>query len=95
MTTFFMFGKYSQEALRKISAERTRKAINQIQKLGGTVKSVYALLGDNDLVFIVNLPSAAQATIASIALAKLTGISFKTSTAIPVDEFDKLFNKYR
>jgi len=62
--------------------------------LGGTVKSVYALLGENDLVFIVNLPSAAQATIASIALARLTGISFKTSTAIPVNEFDTLMKKY-
>ncbi len=94
MTTFFMFGKYSQEALKKISADRTRKAVHQIQKLGGTVKSVYALLGENDLVFIVNLPSAAQATIASIALARLTGISFKTSTAIPVNEFDTLMKKY-
>ena len=93
MSTFFMFGKYSQEALKNISADRTRRAINEIQKLGGRVKSVYALLGDNDLVFIVNLPSAAQATLASIALTKMTGISFKTSTAIPIDEFDRLFAK--
>ena len=90
MNTFFMFGKYSEQALKKISAERTRKAINTIQKYGGRVKSVYALLGPDDLVFIVNLPSAAQATIVSLALTKLTGISFSTSPAIPVDEFDKL-----
>ena len=95
MTTFFMFGKYSAQALSKISAERTRKAINAIQKLGGRVKSVYALLGDNDLVFIVNLPTAAQATLVSIALTKMTGISFKTSTAIPIDEFDKMFAKHK
>lgn len=90
MNTFFMFGKYTQQAVKNISSERTRKAINTIQKLGGRVKSVYALLGDNDLVFIVSLPSAGQATIASIALTKMTGISFKTSPAIPVDEFDQL-----
>ncbi len=90
MTTFFMFGKYSEQALKKISAERTRKAITVIQKYGGRVKSVYALLGANDLVFIVSLPSAAQATLVSLALAKLTGISFTTSPAIPVDEFDRL-----
>ena len=93
MTTFFMFGKYSAESVRKISADRTRKAINAIQKLGGRVKSAYALLGDNDLVFIVNLPSAKHATLASIELTKMTGISFKTSTAIPVEEFDKLFKQ--
>ena len=95
MTTFFMFGKYTQEALKKISPDRTHKAINIIQRLGGRVKSVYALLGNDDLVFIVNLPSAAQATLVSIELTKLTGISFTTSTAIPVDEFDKLVNKYK
>ena len=95
MITFFMFGKYSADAIKKISSDRTRKAINAIQKLGGKVKSVYALLGDNDLVFIVSLPSAAQATLASIELTKMTGISFKTSTAISVDEFDRLFNKYK
>ena len=90
MTTFFMFGKYSTESLKKVSPERTRKAINTIQKFGGRVKSVYALLGNNDLVFIVNLPGAAQATMVSIALTKLTGISFSTETAIPVEEFDRL-----
>ncbi|MDP2654258.1 MAG: GYD domain-containing protein [Candidatus Omnitrophota bacterium] len=95
MTTFFLFGKYSPDALKKISPERTRKAINSVQKLGGRVKSVYALLGDNDLVFIVSLPGPGQATLASIALSKLTGISFKTCTAIPVDEFDQLINKYK
>ena len=88
--TFFMFGKYSQESIKKISSDRTRKAIHTIQKFGGHVKSVYALLGDNDLVFIISLPGAAQASMVSIALTKLTGISFKTSPAIPVEEFDKL-----
>ena len=95
METFFLFGKYSNEALKKVSPERTRKAINTIQKLGGRVKSVYALLGYSDLVFIVSLPSAAQATVVSIALTKMTGISFTTSTAIPVDQFDQLMNKYK
>ena len=95
MTTFFMFGKYSQESLKKISADRTRKAINTIQNLGGRVKSVYALLGHSDLVFIVNLPSPAHATMASIELSKTTGISFTTSVAIPVDEFDQMLNKYK
>ena len=90
MTTFFMFGQYSTEALKKISPERTRKAVNTIQKFGGRVKSVYALLGNSDLVFIVNLPGPAQATMVSIALSKLTGIAFTTETAIPVEEFDKL-----
>ena len=91
METFFLFGKYSKEALDKISGDRTRKAVNTIQKLGGRVKSAYALLGDRDLVFIVNLPNAKQATLASIALTKQTGIAFTTSPAIPIEQFDNLF----
>ena len=93
MTTFFMFGKYSPESLKKVSAERTRKAINVIQEHGGRVKSAYALLGEKDLVFIVSLPSPAQAPMISIQLSKITGISFTTSIAIPVDEFDQQFSK--
>ena len=95
MSTFFMFGKYTKESLNSISSDRTRKAVNTIQKLGGRVKSVYALLGNNDLVFIVNLPGAGQATMASIALTKMTGISFTTSPAIPIEEFDQLVNQYK
>ena len=93
MVTFFMFGKYSAEALKKISSERTRRAYQTIQKLGGRIKSAYALLGDHDLVFIVSLPNAAAATMASIELTKNTGISFKTSEAIPVEQFDEQFKK--
>jgi uncharacterized protein with GYD domain len=95
MQTFFMFGKYNNEALKKISSDRTHKAINTIQEMGGRVKSVYALLGNNDLVFIVNLPSAASATMVSISLTKLTGITFTTSVAIPVDEFDAMFKGHK
>ena len=93
MQTFFMFGKYNTDAIKKISSERTRKVVNTIQEMGGRVKSVYALLGNSDLIFIVNLPNPATATMVSITLTKMTGISFTTSVAIPVDEFDSMFNK--
>jgi len=51
-----MFGKYSPEAIKGISSERTKKANDAILKLGGEIVAQYALLGDKDLVFIVNLP---------------------------------------
>jgi len=90
MGTFFMFGKYSSGALKEISAERTDKANNLIKKFDGEVISMYALLGEKDLVFIVNLPGIEQAMKASVALSKLTGISFTTSPAVTVEEFDKM-----
>ena len=56
MSTFFMFGKYSLAAMKGISSKRTQKAINIIRKLGGRINSMYALLGQHDLVIIANLP---------------------------------------
>jgi uncharacterized protein with GYD domain len=44
-------------------------------------------------VLIVTFPGIEQATKASIALSKMTKISFTTSPAIPVEDFDKIMAK--
>jgi len=90
MVTFMMLGKYSAEALKGISAARTKKAAALMEKLGGQVKGIYALLGQWDLVCIVELPSIQAAMQASVALSKMTGIGFTTAPAVPVEEFDQL-----
>ena len=90
MGTFFLFGDYSLGAIKEISAERTKKAAALIEKLGGTVKSGYALLGKHDIVLIAELPGTKQAMQASVGLTQLLGISFTTAPAVTVDEFDKL-----
>ena len=90
MATFFMFGKYSAESLKKISGKRTQSAINLINKFGGKVEGMYALLGEMDLVFITSFPGIEQAMKASVSLSKLTGISFTTSPAVTVKEFDEI-----
>jgi uncharacterized protein with GYD domain len=88
-----MFGEYSVEALKRISGKRTKDAVKLIKKYGGQVKGMYALLGEKDLVFIVTLPGTKEAMKASVSLSKLTGISFTTSPAVTVDEFDKILAK--
>jgi len=93
MTTFILFGKYSADALKGISAKRTAKGNDLIKKFGGNVNSSYALLGEKDLVFIVDFPNLEQAMKASIALSKLTGILFSTSPAVSVEAFDKMMAK--
>ncbi len=93
MATFFMFGKYSSEALKEMSAERTDKAVNLIKKFGGEVNSMYALLGEQDLVLIVDFPGMEQAIKASVALTKMTGVSFTSSPAVPVEDFDKMISE--
>lgn len=88
--TFFMFGKYSGEALEAISGKRTSAARDLIEKLGGSVKDMYALLGQYDLVLIVELPTMTDAMKAAVALGRESGISFCTAPAMTVAEFDRL-----
>lgn len=51
---------------------------------------MYALLGEIDLVFIVEFPEFAQAMKTSVEIAKQTGIIFTTAPALTIEEFDKL-----
>jgi uncharacterized protein with GYD domain len=90
MPIFMMFGKYSSEALKGISPERTDKAVEVIKKNGGKVISMYAVLGEHDLVLTLDFPDSEKALAASVALNKLTGISFTTSPIVEVEQFDKL-----
>jgi len=93
MPIFMMFGKYSSEALKGISPERTDKAVEVIKKNGGKVISMYAVLGEHDLVFTLDFPDSEKALAASVALNKLTGISFTTSPVVEVEKFDKLITE--
>lgn len=90
MPIFMMFGKYSSEAIKGISAERTDKAVEVIKKHGGKVISMYAVLGEHDLVLTLDLPDMEKALATSVALNKLTGISFTTSPVVEVEKFDRL-----
>jgi len=91
MATYFMFGDYSPEAVGKISADRTVQGNALIEKHKGKVIAQYALLGEKDLVFIVDFPGTAEVMQASVALSQLLGIAFSSILALSVEEFDKLF----
>jgi len=90
MTTFLMFGKYSQEGMQGISASRTDQAKDLISKHGGQLRAMYATLGPYDLVFVVEMPGVEEAMQASIGLNKLCGIGFTTAPAVDVRTFDQL-----
>lgn len=90
MAKFLMLGKYSLEGVKGISKERTNKVVEAIEKAGGKVNAMYALLGKYDLAFVVDFPGNAEAIKASVSITKSTGIGFTTSAAVTVEEFDKL-----
>ncbi len=90
MATYVMLGKYSLESVRQISANRSNETRALIKQHGGELKAAYALLGEVDLVLIVELPDNARAMKTSAALTKLLGIEFTTAPAMTIEEFDKL-----
>ena len=90
MQTFFFFGTYTPDAIEGIDARRTKQAEETITGFGGTLRSVYALLGEYDIVMIVDLPGVPEALQVSIALNQKTGISFSSSPALPVADFDRV-----
>ncbi len=95
MPIFMMFGKYDQDSLKGVSAERTKKAVEIIKKNGGKVISMYAVLGEHDLVLTLDFPDAEKALAASVALNMLTGISFATSPVVDVEQFDRLVSEVK
>ncbi|NIL99335.1 MAG: GYD domain-containing protein [Planctomycetales bacterium] len=93
MNKFFLLGKYSSDAIQKMSGRRTQQARQLIEELGGQTREIYALLGEHDLIFIVEFERMTDAMKASMALSKMTGISFSTAAAIPVEEFDAMLDE--
>jgi uncharacterized protein with GYD domain len=90
MAIFMMFGRYTTEAMRGISPERTEKAVRIIEANGGKVVSMYAVMGEHDLVFTLDFPESDKAFKTSVELNKLTGIAFVTSPVVDVETFDRL-----
>jgi anaerobic magnesium-protoporphyrin IX monomethyl ester cyclase len=72
------------------SAERTERAISAIDKFGRVVRSMHVPLGQCDLVILAEVPGVQDALNASVALRRSMGISFSTSEAVSVEEFDEL-----
>ncbi len=90
MQTYYMFGKYSSSALGDISSARTVQCSQLIEKMGGEIILMHALLGGYDLAFVINFESNARALQASLTLNRETGISFSTWPAIHVSDLDKI-----
>jgi uncharacterized protein with GYD domain len=90
MGTYLMFGSYSQDSIRKISAKRTDDMVRLIEKYGGKLTAGYALLGKKDLLLLVDLPTTEQAMKTSVALSRMLGIGFSTTPAVSIEAFDKL-----
>ena len=74
---------------------RTVQAREVITQNGGKIISMFAVMGEHDLVFTIAFDSADKAMATSVALYKLTGIHFTTSPVVDVEQFDKLIGEVK
>lgn len=93
MHTYFMFGKCSSHGLHNIADWRTGKAHKIVRDLGGEITDGYALLGEYDLLLIVEFRQTTDAMRAAVRIGQATGISFSTCAATPLHEFDKVLEE--
>jgi len=93
MMTFILFGKYTMEALKGMSAQRTEDAVEAIGQCGGEVEAMYATLGPHDLVFVISFPTIDDAMKCSVFLSRMTGVAFTTSPAVTVEQFDQMMSE--
>ena len=61
-----------------------------IKKHNGEIHKMYAILGEYDLVFLVDFQNTKTAMQTSVEIAHYSGINFSTSPALPVEMFDEL-----
>lgn len=90
MAKYLLLGKYSLEAMKGISAQRTQEAKKIVEDAGGKVEAIYALLGPYDLALLLDLPDDKSAMKVSLELTKMSSITFTTLPAVDVEEFDNL-----
>ena len=92
MKTFLILGKSSCPELREIGLKYKREVVNLVETFGGDVKSIYLMIREKYLVLILGFSEIKKAMRASIALSKLTGISFRILPVVPVDEINNIYD---
>jgi uncharacterized protein with GYD domain len=73
--------------------KRREVARAAIESLGGKLESFYFAFGDSDVVVIVDMPDAASAAAASLALSASGGVHSRTRVLLGVEDIDAATRK--
>jgi len=88
---------YSAEGTRGLLRDggRNRRAAvtSMVEGLGGEVEAFYYAMGEDDLYIILTLPSNADMTAVSMAVASSGGARFNTVMLLSPDEIDEASEK--
>ena len=90
MPLYVTLMKYTTEGIKGISAERGQQIRNLVASKGGEPVVGYALMGEWDVLTVMEYPDEKSAMSALVAIGKLGIFTTQTMTAIPVEEFQNL-----
>lgn len=92
MTTYVMFGNYTQQGMDKIRGAPARidTAREAMSKVGAELKQWYLLMGQHDFLFVVEAPSDEAMAKLALAMGSHGNIRTTTTRAFSEDEFRKL-----
>jgi uncharacterized protein with GYD domain len=95
MATYIMLSNLTDEGCKTISrnASRIKEVNKEIEALGVSVISQYAVLGPYDFVNIVEAPDNETIARVSAELASRGSVKLLTLVAIPIDDFIAKFQQ--
>jgi len=89
MSTYIMLATLSPEGVQTVknNPQRIREVNSEVEQLGATVKSQWAVLGRFDFVSIIEAPDEATMARVSVELGSRGSGRFESLAAIPIDDF--------
>ncbi|MDH3599523.1 MAG: GYD domain-containing protein [Candidatus Tectomicrobia bacterium] len=92
MALYVTLAKYTQQGRQSINGvpERFQNARSLVESKGGKIIALYGLLGEWDLMAIMEAPDEKTAMGISMAIGKQGNISAQTMTAVSEEDFANL-----
>jgi uncharacterized protein with GYD domain len=102
MPKFLVRGSYTSEGIKGLQKDkasgREKAMVTACKALGGKLDAVYYALGEDDVLVIVDLPSAVELASLTVAVGASGMLSVHTVPLLTVAEMDKALgtgSKYR
>ncbi|MBI3029830.1 MAG: GYD domain-containing protein [Candidatus Rokubacteria bacterium] len=92
MPSYIVLADYTDQGIRNVkdSPKRADAFEAAVKANGGALKDLYLVLGDHDLVAVVELPNDETAAKLALATASLGNVRTTTMRAFNRDEFRKI-----
>ena len=95
MPTYIVLSKWTNQGMQTIknSPSRLDAGRTAFEKVGVKMKDFYMVMGQYDMVIVVDAPDDATLAKAALALASTGNIQTETMRAFPEDEYRKILSE--